>query len=413
MSRTLSDPVTLRDTSAWPGYDAIEIIPRVYGRARVKPLRHNETGTAFAVADHAVEAVDSVTLDGEPVAFKWWNGSDGSGHACAFIALPEAPDTGARLAAEVRGLSGNPADIVADLYPRADLADFAAHCRNHGLELGGALAERMTVRAAVQFVLSQVGAVWSAGLPGFAQPFPPPDDGPIWADFGPLDLTNWSAECTLDRLVTQLSVSFDFDDAEGKARQSLTLEAPTASKTHGVRESELALPWVRDARQATATATAYLQWRARPLWRVQFSAGVQYRDLQPGGWVSIRHPRLPLSGLWLYVITDLDPGIGRGGVTVTAEAPAGIVPAVAIVGQSSALEPITTEYSIEAGGDTATLTVTDEAGQKLPGSKVWIDGKGPVTADAAAKVRFQAKPGRHVLRIEADGRRAITTEIQL
>lgn len=411
MTRPLSDPVPLRDTSVWPGYDSIEIIPRVYGRARVKPLRYSEAGTAFAVADHAVEAVDSVTLDGEAVAFKWWNGSDMTGHACAFVQLPEAPDTGSRLAAEVRGLSGNPADIVADLYPRADLGDFAAHCRNRGLVLGGALTERLTVRAAVQFVLSQVGAVWSAGLPGFARPFPPQDDGPIWASFGPLDLSGRSAECALDRVATRLAVPFDFDSAEGKARQNLTLEAAGASEAYGVRESELALPWVRDARQAAATATSYLRWRARPLWRIQFQAGVQHRDLQPGGWISVNHPRLPMSGL--YVITDLDPGFGRGGVTVTAEAPAGPAPAVAIVGKSSAFEPITTEYAIEAGGDTATLTVTDESGQKLPGSKVWIDGKGPITADAAAKVRFQAKPGRHVLRIEADGRRAIATEIDL
>lgn len=411
MNRPLSDQVPLRDTSAWPGFDTIEIIPRVYGRARVKPLRYSEAGTVFAVADHAVEAVDSVTLDGEPVAFQWRNGADVTGHACAFVALPEAPDTGARLAAEVRGLSGNPADIVADLYPAADLSDFAAHCRNSGLALGGALTERMTARAAVQFVLSQVGAVWSAGLPGFARPFPPPDDGPIWADFDPLNISGWSAECSLDRVVTRLSGQFDFDAVEGKHRQSLTLEAPAASVRHGVREAELALPWVRDARQAADTAMIYLRWRARPLWRVQFSAGAQYRDLQPGGWVMIDHPSLPARGL--YAVTDFDPGFGRGTVTVAAEAPAGLTPAVTIVGQASAFDPIRTEYALQAGGDTATLTVTDETGQKLPGSKVWIDGKGPVTADAAAKVRFLAKPGNHVLRIEADGRRAITTEVQI
>jgi len=411
LNRPLSDPVPLRDTSAWPGFDSIEIIPRVYGRAKVKPLRYSEAGTVFVVADHAVEAVDSVTLDGESVAFQWWNGSDVSGHACAFVALPEAPDTGARLAAEVRGLSGNPADIVADLYPAADLSDFGAHCRNAGLALGGALTERMTVRAAVQFVLGQVGAVWSAGLPGFARPFPPADDGPIWASFGALDVAGWSAECSLDRIVTRLAVQFDFDAVEGKHRQSLTLEAPASSARHGVREADLALPWVRDARQGAETATAHLQWRARPLWRVQFSAGVQYRDLQPGGWVSLSTPRLPMPGL--YVVTDFDPGLGRGSVTVTAEAPAGFGPAVAIVGQASAFEPIRTEYALQAGGDTATLTVTDETGQKLPGSKVWIDGKGPVTADATAKVRFPATPGKHVLRIEADGRRSITTEVQI
>lgn len=411
MNRPLSDLIPLRDTSAWPGYDDLAIIPRVYGRARVKPLRYNETGTLYALADHALAGVDAVSIDGGAVDFRWRNGADVAGHAVAYLELAEAPDTSANLAAEVRGLSGNPADIVNDLYPRSDLQDFAIHCRNASLDLGGALTERMTIRAAVDFILRQVGATWSAGLPGFAAPFPPPDSDPTWATLGQLDFKDWTAECSLRDIVTRVTVAYDWDYADDKAAQSLVLEAPAASKEHGLREGELALPWVRSARQAAATAGAWLRWRARPLWTVQGAAGVRYRDIQPGGWVALSHPRLPYSGR--YVVTDVDPGYGSGAVKLTAQVPVGLDPHVEIVRQSAAFDPISTDYTISPGGDSVTLTITDETGQKLPGAKVWIDGKGPQTADAGAQVRFKAASGRHVIRVEADGRSAITTEIVL
>jgi hypothetical protein len=411
MTRPLSDLVPLRDTSAWQGYDEIAIIPRVYGRARIKPLRYNEAGTLYVVADHVIASVDAVAIDGEAIAYRWRNGADTAGHAVAFLELAEAPDSSASIAAEVRGLSGNPADILQDIYPRADLQDFAVYCRNAALELGGALAERMTLRAAIDFVTRQVGAAWSAGLPGFAAPFPPDSDGPIWASLCRLDIVDWSAECALDAIVTRLTVPFDYDYAAGKARQSVVLEAPAALREHGARESEFALPWVRSARQAIATATSWLQWRARPLWKLRLSVGVDFRGIQPGGWIVVDHPRLPQVGA--YAVTDIDPAYGRGSVTIVAETPAGLKPAVQTTLKSSAFDPITTEYSLDAGGDTVAVTITDETGQPLPGAKVWVDGQGPITADASAKVRFKATPGRHVLRIEADGRSAVNTEITL
>jgi hypothetical protein len=410
--RPLSDPVPLRDTSVWPGYDAITILPRVYGRARIKPLRYNEAGTITVLADHPLAGVDSVTVDGDPVpGWKLRNGADMTGHAVAFLDLAEAPDTTAVLAAEVRGLDGNPAAIINDLYPRDDLQDFAVLCRNAGLVLGGALNQRMTIRAALQFVLEQVGCVWSAGMLGFAAPFPPPTDAPTWAAFGPLDLADWTAECGLDSVVTRLTVPFDWDYSSGKARQSVVLEAPTSTRDHGPREAERALPWVRDARQAVATATTGLQWRARPLWTLKFSADLRYRNVPPGGRITVTHPNLPYSGD--YVVTDLDPGYGSGTVRGTAQAPAGLTPEVFLVQQSRGFGPIQTTYQIQVEGDTVTVIITDEHGDPLPGARVWVDGKGPIIANAAAQIHFRATPGRHVLHIEASGKAAIDTEITL
>ncbi len=334
MTRPLSDPIPLRTTSAWPGYGSIEIIPRVYGRARIAPLKYNEAGTQYVLADHALAGVDAVTLDGKSLpGWTWMNGFDMTGHASAFLQLSSAPESGV-LAATVRGLNGNPADIIADIYPRSDLQDFRIWCANQELTLGGALDTKMTIRAALTFVLDQIGAVWSAGLPGFATAFPPSADAPVWASLGPLDIASWSVECALDELVTRLTVPFDWDYAAGQAAQSLIAEAPAATKTHGEREATLDLPWVKDARQALAVATRWLQWRARPKWVVQFEAGPKYRELQPGVWIDMQHPGIPLTGE--YVVTDVDPGYGKGGVTVTAQAPAGLVPVVALAQSSAA-----------------------------------------------------------------------------
>ena len=333
----LSDAVPLRDTSAWPGFDTIEIIPRVYGHATVKPLRYNEAGTLYVVADHAIAGIDAVRVGNQTIAgWQTYNGADVTGHSVAFLQLSAPLSSGDEIAADARGLDGNPAAIVADLYPRPDLKEFAIYCRNHRLELGGALAERMTVRSALSFALEQVGAAWSAGLPGFALPFPPPTDDPLAATLGPLDVSNWSVECVLGDLVTRVTVPFDYDYAAGKSRQSVVLVARSAETTHGERTAERVLPWVKSARQATATATAWLQWRARPKWVLTGSISVQYRSLQPGSLINVSHPRLPVSGE--YVLTNVDPGYGSGAVSITAEAAAGLVPAVTLAAVSSMFE---------------------------------------------------------------------------
>lgn len=331
--RPLADPLDLRDTSVWPGYDQIAIIPRVYGRTRVSGLRYAAHGKTYVLADHALAGVDAVYDGG--VAIAGWrhdNGADLTGHAVAFLQLSAVPK--GAISADVRGLSGNPAAVLADLYPRAAAPDLAVRCLNAGIELGGALLERTTLRGALQFVVDQFGGAWSAGMAGFATFFPPPDDGPLQATFGRLDVADASAECQLDALITRLTVPFDWDYAANKARQSLALTTDTSTR-FGERPAQLALPWVKTAREALEIATRYLQWRGRPLWAMTWTAGVQYRELQPGGWITI-DIGLPIVGM--AVVTDIDPGYGSGTVKISAQAPAGLAPRVTVVRAGAAFE---------------------------------------------------------------------------
>lgn len=323
---TLADPLPLRDTSVWPGYPELQILPRVYGRTRVTGIRYAEHNRLYVLADHALAGVDAVYDDGAPIA--GWvhrNGADLTGHAVAFLQVAAPPN--GMLSADVRGLSGNPADILNDLYPRTDLQELAAQCANANLELGGVLRQRSTVRAAVQFVVAQFGGMWSAGRTGLAGFFPPADTDPIAATFGVLDVANAEAECSLSDLVTQLTVPFDWDFAADQAKQSLALETDT-TRIHGARAGELALPWVKTAKDALDIATRYLTWRARPLWTMTWTTGIQYRAVQPGDWITI-DAGLPITGL--AVVTDIDPGYGRGDVRIRAQAPAGLVPGVTLL----------------------------------------------------------------------------------
>lgn len=409
MRRLLSDPLPLRHTTEWPGYDDDEVIPWVFGRARIPARRYTDNGKIYVLADHALAGVDAVYADGAEVAgWRLRNGADMNGHAVAFIELAEAP-AGA-LSADVRGLPGTIAAITNTIYPRTDLTDLNIWAAQAGIELGGALIEDQTLRAALQLVCDQFGGAWSAGMPGFAAPFPPIDTDPTWRTFDALNCADARADCALGTVQNRLTVRFDWDYAANRARQSLVVEAPASIDWLGVRSATLDLPWIKTARAAYAVAERRLQWRARALWVVQFTVGLDAGSIPPGGWVELSGPDFPVNGR--AVVTDIDPGYGRGAASITAQIPSGPVPAVVLVRQSAAFDPTKTEYQISVDRDTITLTVTDEAGQALPGARVWIDDRGPITADAAAQVRFKAMAGRHVLRIESNGK-TVTTEIQV
>ena len=333
MRRVLADSLGLRHTTVWPGYTEDAILPRVYGRTRVPARQYAENGKVFVLADHAVAGVDAVYEDGAAIAgWRHDNGADLTGHAVAFLTLDTAPS--GTVSADVRGLDGAPAAILNDLYPRDDLTDLTVWGAQQGLELGGALMTDLTVRAAVQLVVEQFGGAWSAGMPGFAGPFPPDDTDPTWGAFSALDRGDLRASCTVTELINRLTVRYAWDYAADRPRQSMVVEAASSIARFGAREQTLDLPWITTARAALAVATRRLHWWARPVWTLQFQAGPAYRPIPPGAWVTLSGGDVPVTGR--AVVLDVDPGYGRGTAQFTVQAPAGTAPAVTLVQSSTA-----------------------------------------------------------------------------
>lgn len=329
-SGPLADALPLRDTTAWTRYSTVEILPLVAGRATVAAIPYPLIAKRYVLADHAIEGVDAVYLGGEAIAgWRHTNGTDMAGHAVAYLDLSAAVD--GEVTADVRGLSGNPGDLLALLAPSADLRDLTARMRNAGITLGGALRASMTRRAAIQFIVDQFGGCWSAGMPGFASEFPPPDTDPVWETFGPLDRAKTQARCALSDVVTLATVAYDAG-ANDQPRYVLRLAASSRA-THGDRAATLSLPWVKTARVAEQIGTRWLQWRARPLWTLQFSIGPRTPMIPPGAWITLTGSDVPITGS--AVVLDSDPDLGGGAATLTVQAPAGATPTVT-VSQSAA-----------------------------------------------------------------------------
>lgn len=183
----LSMPIPLRTTAVWGEFGDIQPLPWAYGRCSVVPVPYTQDRTQYLVADHAIAGVDSVLVGGSSVAFSWRNAADSAGHAIALIQLATAPESGASVAASLRGalhprtgvLLENPADIAWDFLNRAGIVTaeatwmtFRRQCANAGLVCAGSFAGVVTIRSAMDDLLSSVGAVWSAGARGWARLWP-------------------------------------------------------------------------------------------------------------------------------------------------------------------------------------------------------------------------------------------------
>lgn len=183
----LSMPLPLRTTAAWGEFGEISPLPWAYGRCAVVPIPYTQDRTQYLVADHAILGVDGVSVAGEDAPFVWRNSSDATGHAVALIELATAPKDGGALSVSLRGalhpttgeLLENPADIAWDVLrrsgmttPVADWREFRRQCSSAGLVCGGTFSSIVTIRSALDDLLSSIGATWSAGARGWARLWP-------------------------------------------------------------------------------------------------------------------------------------------------------------------------------------------------------------------------------------------------
>lgn len=186
----LSDPVPLRNSTAWGQFVSPVPLPVGYGRITITPIPYDNTGRLFFLLDHAIQAVDGVARDGAAdTQYTLENTIDGEGHAVSLLRLARPAAANETLAVSLRGkmhpdtgeLLTNPADILWDLLANlcglpvgyGDLDAFRSRCRSIGIELSGVVAsDTVTIRAQIDEIMASCGGVWSGGMPGIARVYP-------------------------------------------------------------------------------------------------------------------------------------------------------------------------------------------------------------------------------------------------
>lgn len=416
----LSQPLPLRDTSAWGGYREAVPIPHRYGQASGVLLQYNASRTEFAWAGHAVLSIDEVLVDGLPVGdWQWRNAVDAQGLPVAIVQFGQPQDEGAQLLARGRGkrhprtgeLMTSPADVVADVLALAgqpvtdgEMADFRRACSAEGLDVGGSIDQADSAQSIVRAICESIGAIFCADTPGRCRIWPsaaaPAPRATVRS--GELQATTSAAD-----LANDLTISYAHED--GTPRATVRLEAPDSIATYSRRPATLEARWVTSARVAAAVGQRLLQHRARPTWQMTVELA---RTVRVGESIAIAHPAAPIGGIFVVLSREVDLDSGR--VTASFVAPVGDMPAVRLVAQSAAFDTVQYDgVTVETRGTERVLTLREENRAPIVGAEVTLDGTLRRYTDAGGRVSFPVAampPGDHRLDIRtADGRTLTTT----
>lgn len=422
---TLADPLPLRTTAVWGAYEHVAILPWVFGTARITPLVYDTSRTLFVLADHPVLGVDTVTRDDvNTLAWTAYNGLDSTGKAVAFLQLDTALEENEALAAVIRGYphqrSGANITLAADIAwhivawcgwntAYAALADLRAETAI----CGGAITEKMTLRAALTSVFNSINATWSAELPGLARLAPAWESETVAATLPTTEILDPQATSAATDLATVLRLEYAYDASQNQPTQVVTLQAASAVAQYGEIVQTVETRWLRRARDAVRIGTRLLQDRARPQWTATFGIPWHRHTLRPGQLLDFSHAWLPVSRA---LITDSELNLASATVNLTVQAPAGIAPTITLVSSAGQMEPLTASgVGVTYRDGIATLTLLDAEGQPLAGATVTLDpgaaGQQARVSDNTGKVQFACARGPHTLHVEALGYAALQAQI--
>ena len=420
----LTAALPLRTTAVWDAYREAQPIPHRYGETAGALLQYSADRRTFVWADHAVAGIDAVLVSGQQVSnWQHRNGTDSTGHAVALVEFDGPVDEGVELIARGRGktanwrLVTNPADVVLDILnaiaergvPAARLDDFRAACQIAGLELGGSIEATDTVRAVITGLCNSIGAVWADDARGLCHLWPVAE---LTSTTGTLPgQIDCDASADAADLVNDITLRYQFE--AGSPRAAVQLDAPDWVLRHGRRAVVIDAPWIASSRVALGVVTRLLQHRARPLWAVSLS-GIE-RDLRIGDVVPVSHDLLPVTADAMVIGREYDLSTRTSSVRV--QVPAGSLPSVRLVRQSSALEAAQYEgltLQVVDGGYQLTLTETD--GRPIVGASATLDEQTTRISDGAGRVTFPASamtPGVHVVVILTSDGRTLATQVTI
>lgn len=406
----LTDYLTLRTTEQWQGYDDIVIIPEVYGINEITPIPYDASGTRFVLANHACKKVLRVIVDNYLV--KNWqlvNSVDNTGHPVAFLNFTK-PVSGT-IQATVHGKDlFNVADIITDFCTNLSQKSLKAlqilfHSAQK-YELAGVLDEKITERSAIDLLAQNIGFSWNATAEKFGYIFP---NQPSISQ----ELIPEQAECTADiiDLYNVLTVDYDYSYAQSKYRRSITLVNYDSIKKYGKRKASHSAQWVKNLGDAYDIGVRFLQYYSQPVWQGTLIFDIN-NDIKTGEWLSITHPYLPISSVFIKSVNNngLDircafEGVLKDTQLIETESTAtlfepeikerviseGEERVISTNTQNTSAHNIKQRVESEAtfnviGNGLGELFVVDERRQPLSGASVSVDGGAKKVTDAAGKV---------------------------
>ena len=412
----LTDPLALRKTTVWQKYQNVAFIPHVYGRVTIAPLKYRADGRQWVIADHAIQGVDSVTIDGKTTtAYSFTNAKDSTGADIALLDVFTVPVDS--ITAMVRGkpitggLMTNAARIVQDVIANigggtVTLAQLDAfRTATTALELAGVVSGDLeTARSQADEIMRSAGAVWSLAMPGIATLYPVdsvPSAAPIWATLNSLSARNVECQVESAALYTVVKVEYAYDWVNGKPTKSVQVKAASQIAKYGRIERTVDARWLKHDRDAIALANRLLKYWSRPLHVVTMDIS---RDdgakIPPGGYVSFSHPYAAVSGT-LFVV-DAQTEINSGATRLVVEGAYGSAPGVTLEYASATFADADETLFVSYNNGVATITVADIDGNPIQGATVTINADSRTT-NASGQVFFTLAPGTYLITITATG----------
>ncbi len=364
-----SDPIQLRKSSALGSFATDAYLPIRYGRTAGQCARMNARGTRWLWADHAVDGVDSVRLDGLKITgWVWANEIDASGRAIAVITLTEAADASATLFAIGRGKSmANPADVACDALglSASAMPEFRAACTVAGYIAGGSITEPVTRQTLARSIAASFGATFTPQRLIFF---------PALTDALQIDV---AAIQTSGKPAGEILALFDY--ADGEHQQSVTLRARAGE------QQEVTLAWVQSQRVAIAAATALAIERSGQLWSFDFAKKSSER-ISAGAAVKFTlHPFGARSAIVTQSAYDFGVTTGTAEFRMPGATTATLVHQSARFSADSA-----STATITRVGDSVELLVLDDTDVPLSNAKCTLDARMTRYTDAGGKVLFPA-----------------------
>jgi hypothetical protein len=308
------------------------------------------------------------------------------------------PDTGELLEYPDQVLWDFLANVCGFAFTAADFDDLRSAAG--AIPIGGIIDDHTrSIQSWIDAICQGAGLAWAPTAPGVAQLWPAEPQPPTLPGrtLNRQNAPDPIVEADQSDLATVVELAYDYDHARRDHRRTLTLEAPASIEQYGRIEKRIEASWLHDPPAALAYATRWLQYYARPLWRIE--ATKSRIEINPGESLLIDSPYCPINTATITAIKSRSEND-----TYTAQAPHGTVPAVELLStaQGVATEAITApDYRYTDGK--LTLTIADQNGNIMKGATVTLDSTQTRAINATGQVQFTASPGLHTLLISAPG----------